>query len=112
MAALYFAIAAPTMLVNLLLIGYNGVTQFFPAVLFALVWRGVTKAGVMSGIVVGIGIVAFLTFNKMDPFMGFNGGFCALVVNFIVTVAVSSFTATPPKEMVDTFFNAIAEESE
>lgn len=111
LAALYFAIAAPSTLVKLLLIGYNGVTQFFPAVLLALLWRGATKAGVISGIVVGVGIVAFLTFNQMDPFMGFNGGFVALTVNFIVTLLVSLFTAPPPKETVETFFDAIAEEN-
>ncbi|HHV85148.1 MAG TPA: sodium:solute symporter family protein, partial [Petrimonas sp.] len=109
--SLYLAIYAPNMLVNLLLIGYNGVTQFFPAVVLALVWRGVTKAGVLTGIITGISVVAFLTFNKMDPFLGFNGGFVALTVNFVVTVIVSLMTTPPPKETVDTFFKAIAEES-
>jgi len=109
LAALYFAISAPATLVKLLLIGYNGVTQFFPGVVLALVWRRATKAGVISGIVVGISIVAFLTFSGRDPFMGFNAGFVALVVNFIVTLLVSLVTPPPPKEMVDSFFEAIAE---
>jgi len=109
--ALSLAIFAPQMLVNLLLMGYNGVSQFFPAVVLALLWRGATKIGVLSGIFVGIGIVAFLTFNKMDPFMGFNVGCVALTVNFIVTVLVSLVTSPPPKATIDRFFNAIAEEN-
>ncbi|HMM21070.1 MAG TPA: sodium:solute symporter family protein [Selenomonadales bacterium] len=109
--SLYLAIYVPNMLVNLLLIGYNGVTQFFPAVALGLIWRRVTKAGVFAGVITGIAIVAFLTFNNLDPFLGFNGGFVALVVNSLVTVAVSLATAPPAKRVVDAFFKAIAEEN-
>ncbi len=109
-SSLYLAIFVPNMLVNLLLIGYNGVTQFFPAVVFGLLWRKTTKVGVFSGIFVGISLVAYFTFNKLDPFMGFNAGFVALMVNFIVTAIVSFMTTPPNKQTLDTFFNAFAEE--
>jgi SSS family solute:Na+ symporter len=90
--ALYFAIYRSTTLVNLLLIGYAGVTQFFPGVTFGLYWRRVTKAGVFTGLVVGIAVVAYLGLSKHDPFLGINAGFFALCVNFVVTIIVSLLT--------------------
>lgn len=87
--ALYFAIYSSTTLVSLLLLGYAGVTQFFPGVVLGLYSRRVTMAGVLSGIVVGVATVAFLMLSKRDPFIGLNAGFIALCLNFAVTGAVS-----------------------
>jgi SSS family solute:Na+ symporter len=90
--ALYFAIYSSTTLVNLLLIGYAGVTQFLPGVTFGLYWSRVTKAGVFTGLVTGIAVVAYLGLSKQDPFKGINAGFVALCVNFVVTIIVSLMT--------------------
>jgi len=90
--ALYFAIYSSTTLVNLLLLGYAGVTQFLPGVVFGLYWGRVTKAGVFTGLVTGIALVAYLVLSKQDPFMGFNAGFIALCVNFVLAVIVSLMT--------------------
>jgi len=87
--ALFFAIYSSTTLVALLLLGYAGVTQFFPGVVLGLYSRRVTMAGVLSGMVVGVATVAFLMLSKRDPFMGLNAGFIALCLNFAVTGAVS-----------------------
>ncbi len=87
--ALYFAIYSSTTLVNLLLLGYAGVTQFLPGVVFGLYWGRVTKAGVFTGLATGIALVAYLVLSKQDPFLGFNAGFIALCVNFVLTVIVS-----------------------
>src|SRR5215203_3967649 len=54
--ALFFAILLPSALVNLLLIGYNGVTQFLPGVLFAILGLRVSPSAVGAG----IGVTAFL----------------------------------------------------
>lgn len=94
--ALYFAIYSSTTLVNLLLLGYAGVTQFLPGVTFGLYWRRVTKAGVFTGLVTGIGVVAFLVLTKQDPFYGINAGFLALCVNFVLTICVSLMTPPEP----------------
>jgi SSS family solute:Na+ symporter len=83
--ALIFAIYLPNALVNLLLIGYDGVTQFFPAILFGLFWKRVSTAAVWAGLTVGVGLVAFLVLGKQDPLWGLNAGFVALVANFAVT---------------------------
>jgi SSS family solute:Na+ symporter len=94
--ALYFAIYSSTTLVNLLQLGYAGVTQFLPGVLFGLYWSRVTKKGVFTGLVAGIAVVAYLVLTKQDPFFGINAGFIALCVNFAVTVIVSLSTQSEP----------------
>ena len=93
---LYFALYSSTTLVSLLLLGYSGVTQFFPGVIFGLYWRRVTMPGVFVGMIVGVAIVAYLMLNKMDPFMGLHAGFFALCVNFVVTTVISLLTAPMP----------------
>ncbi len=87
--ALIFAVFFPNELVNLLILGYDGVCQFFPGVVLGLFWPKVTKAGVFSGIIVGTGIVIFLLLSHQDPFLGMNAGFIGLVVNSIITVSIS-----------------------
>ena len=89
--SLYFAIYSSTTLVSLLLLGYAGVTQFFPGIVLGLFWRRVTKQGVFAGIIIGVSAVAFLVLSKRDPFFGLNAGFFALCINFAVTVVVSLF---------------------
>jgi SSS family solute:Na+ symporter len=83
--SLYLAVYSSTTLVSLLLLGYAGVTQFFPGVALGLFWNRVTTRGVFAGIVTGIGSLAFLVLTKHDPFAGLNAGFVALCVNFVVT---------------------------
>ncbi len=90
--ALVFAIFLPNALVNLLLIGYDGITQFFPGVVLGLFWRRVTRTGVLWGLVIGIAAVVLLVFGKHDPFLGMNAGFIALFINMVVTVVVSLLT--------------------
>jgi SSS family solute:Na+ symporter len=93
--ALYFAITSAASIVALLLLGYAGVTQFFPGVLLGLYSRRVTAAGVFAGIVAGVLTVALLMLTRRDPFHGLNAGFCALCLNFVVTAIVSLLTPAP-----------------
>ncbi len=87
--ALIFAIFLPNELVPLLILGYDGVCQFFPGVVLGLFWKRATKNGVLWGIIAGIGVVILLIVSKKDPFLGMNAGFVGLVVNSVVTVALS-----------------------
>jgi SSS family solute:Na+ symporter len=95
--ALIFAIFFPNELVNLLILGYDGVCQFFPGVVLGLFWKRVTKEGVFTGLIVGLAIVAFLILTGRDPFLGMNAGFVGLVVNGFLTAAVS--LNTKPKRL-------------
>jgi SSS family solute:Na+ symporter len=87
--ALLFAIFFPNELVNLLILGYDGVCQFFPGVVLGLFWKRATKQGVFTGLIVGLAIVAFLILTGRDPFLGMNAGFVGLIINGFLTVAVS-----------------------
>jgi len=90
--SLYFAIFSSTTLVSLLLLGYAGVTQFFPGVVLGLFWKRASMAGVMCGMVCGLAAVAFLMLTGRDPFHGWSAGFLALVLNFGVAVVLSKLT--------------------
>lgn len=87
--SLFFALQFPNELVPLLILGYDGVCQFFPGVVFGLFWRRVSKAGVFSGILTGVAVVALLILTGNDPFLGINAGFVGLVFNATVTAIVS-----------------------
>jgi len=87
--ALIFALFLPNALVNLLLIGYDGVSQFFPGVVLGLFWKRVSRRGVICGLLTGLAIVVALVFGRHDPFLGMNAGFVALVVNGTVAVGIS-----------------------
>jgi solute:Na+ symporter, SSS family len=87
--SLYFAIYSSTTLVSLLLLGYSGVTQFFPGVVLGLYWKRATMRGVFAGMVTGVATVAILALVKQDLVGGLNAGFVALCLNFAVTVGVS-----------------------
>ena len=90
--ALVFAIFFPNELVNLLIFGYDGVSQFFPGVVLGLFWRRVTRTGVFVGMVAGLGIVFGLILTNNDPFLGMNAGFVGLAVNCAVAYIGSLMT--------------------
>jgi solute:Na+ symporter, SSS family len=87
--SLYLAIYSSSTLVSLLLLGYAGVTQFFPGVILGLYWKRVSTVGVFAGLIAGLSIVAVLMLSNQDPFHGWSAGFVALCVNFLVTVSLS-----------------------
>ncbi|MCX7781348.1 MAG: sodium:solute symporter family protein [Negativicutes bacterium] len=97
--ALALAIFVPNMLVNLLLTGYSGVTQFFPMLVLGIFWKKATKIAAFAGLIVGEILVFTLILGKMDPFsfagLNLNAGFVALTVNMIVFVALSLLTYSP-----------------
>lgn len=80
-------------LVALLLMGYAGVTQFFPGIILGLYSHRESRAGVPAGMVVGVLTVAFLMLTNRDPFLGLNAGFIALCLNFIVTLVITGLTS-------------------
>jgi solute:Na+ symporter, SSS family len=89
---LYLAIYSSSTLVALLLLGYAGITQFFPGVVLGLFWKRVTMPGVFAGLIAGVSCVAFLMLSNRDPFHGWSAGFLALCLNFAITTTLSLFT--------------------
>jgi SSS family solute:Na+ symporter len=92
--SLYLAIYSSTTLVSLLLLGYAGVTQFFPGVVLGLYWKRVTMPAVFAGMIAGVATVAFLILSKHDPFFGWSAGFVALCLNFLI---VATFSLLAPQ---------------
>jgi SSS family solute:Na+ symporter len=87
--SLYFAMYSSATLVSLSLLGYAGVTQFFPGVVLGLFWKRASASGVTVGMIAGIATAGFLMLTNRDPFFGWNAGFVALCLNFLVTIALS-----------------------
>lgn len=54
-----------------------------------LFWKRVTTPAVFAGIVIGVGLVAFLFLTKRDPFLGVNAGFLGLCLNFAIAIGLS-----------------------
>lgn len=98
--ALYIAISAPSVIVNLLLAAYDGVTQFFPAVILSLVWRRTSKYACGAGVIVGVGLVLYLITSGHDLIFGLNAGIIALAVNVVVTTVGSLLIPAHPRDGV------------
>ncbi len=91
--ALILTLVAPSLIVNVLLVAYDFISQLFPAVVVGgLFWKRATKEGAISGILVGWIISAVMVLTNHDPYLGVNAGFYALVGNFVVFYIVSLVT--------------------
>jgi len=87
--ALYIAISVPSVIVNLLLASYDGVTQFFPAIILSMVWRRTSAWASGAGILVGAALALYFVSSGHDPLFGLNAGIVALGANVLVTVVGS-----------------------
>ncbi|MBC5829705.1 MAG: sodium:solute symporter family protein, partial [Candidatus Eremiobacteraeota bacterium] len=96
--ALVVWLTAKATLVDLLLVAYSGITQFFPGMVFALAWKGATARGVGSGIICGVITVAILAYAKIDAPFGINAGLFALIVNTCISVLLSVAPSGNPRK--------------
>ncbi|MDT0200539.1 sodium:solute symporter family protein [Nocardioides sp. AE5] len=113
-AAGYLGIHPPGFAAQVVALAFGlGAASFFPVMVLGIFWKKCTAAGAASGM--GVGIVMTMAyfvwtlpaetapiFLGRDPIMdiapvGF--GFIAMIVNFVVTIAVSQFTTKPSAEM-------------
>ncbi len=102
LVALVFTLSSALDLVLLALLGFAYVVQLLPSVLFSLMGNNfATKWGAAAGILVGVGIVTYLTIAGLTlrdifPFLGsigdVNVGIVALLTNVLVLVAISFVT--------------------
>jgi len=76
--------------VELLLLYYNGVTQFFPGIVASFVWRRATALGVAAGIAAGLVVSIPLAVANVTPW-GINAGLLGVAANIVALVAVSHF---------------------
>lgn len=98
------AAAAPALIVVVLLVAYDFISQLFPAVVIGgLFWRRATKEGATAGILVGWVVSGALLLTKHDPFLGVNAGLWGLLANVLVFVAVSLATPAVDRGYLEDF---------
>lgn len=86
--------------------------SFFPAIILGIFYKKMNKEGAIAGMVLGIGVMAFyilkFKFNmfgggaREDWWFGISPegfGTVAMIINFIVSIVISKFTADPPTEV-------------
>jgi SSS family solute:Na+ symporter len=86
--ALALWLLAGRTVVELLLLYYNGITQFAPGVIGSFIWKRATAWGVAAGIASGLAVAIPLAAMNVAPW-GLNAGFIALAANVAVFVMVS-----------------------
>jgi SSS family solute:Na+ symporter len=103
LVGVFFTLKGGTTIVGLLLMGYNFIVQFLPAVAFSLKARNpVTKQGAFCGILAGVVSLVALTLSgatlvELFPFLpaplgDMNVGLTSLILNLAVTGVVSAAT--------------------
>lgn len=92
--ALGFWLIGQRTVVELLLLYYNGVTQFAPGVVASFLWRRATALGVGAGIAAGLAVAVPLAATNMTPW-GINPGFMGLAANVAALVVISLCRPAP-----------------
>jgi SSS family solute:Na+ symporter len=106
--AVALAFAAPRMLVSLLLLGYSGITQFFPAVVFGLFARWPRPRAIGAGLAAGVATVIACQLGLVAPPAGLHLGFFGLLVNVLVVLAVHPFVPPVDRGRLERFERALA----
>ena len=109
LVAMGLAWRAPTMLVDLLLIGYSGIAQLAPAVYLGMFWKRATLAGVGAGLAAGVGFSAAAQLLAWKLPLGLHAGFAGLALNVAVVLAVSALTRPPEAERLSRFERMLEE---
>ncbi|MCL6597779.1 MAG: sodium:solute symporter family protein [Alicyclobacillus macrosporangiidus] len=103
--ALILTLALPSLIVSILLVAYDFISQFFPAVIIGgLFWRRATKQGVVAGLITGWAVTAYLVLTKHDPIGGWNAGLVALLANLVVFFVVSMLSKPVPRSYLEDFY--------
>lgn len=90
-------------IVSLLLGAYGSIVQFLPLAIATFFWKRITKAGALSGLIVGFLFNLGLSFKLFPLFWDIDAGIQGLVLNFLVMIIVSLFTRQLPKEHVEEY---------
>jgi SSS family solute:Na+ symporter len=84
---------------------YQGIVQFFPAVVLGLFWKRGNKFSAWAATIVGLVVTGIFAFTQPDfvpALNGMQGGLVALAVNFVVYI-ILAFVAKPEKNVQEVF---------
>jgi solute:Na+ symporter, SSS family len=105
--ALLFGLIFPTALVSLQLMGVSGIVQIFPAVVFSLYWRNLSREAALSGFLAGMATVFFV--YATGKTFGMYEGFLGLIVNLAVLLVLNPLFAKQAKNrtnsVIETLFD-------
>ncbi|NLY42326.1 MAG: cation acetate symporter [Desulfovibrionales bacterium] len=101
----YFGIHPPGFVAQVVALAFGlASSSFFPIIVLGIFWKRTTKEGAISGMITGIGFT--MLYIIQTKFMGMAPwcmrispegiGTVGMVLNFIVTIAVSLVTTPPP----------------
>ena len=107
----YFGINPPDFVAATVALAFGlAAASFFPAIILGIFYKRMNKEGAISGMVVGILTMLFYMLKfKFDMFGGGTSqdwwlgispegfGTVAMLLNFVVSLVVSAFTADPPE---------------
>ncbi|MGE5673112.1 MAG: sodium:solute symporter family protein [Mycobacterium leprae] len=95
--ALILGLLFPTGLVSLQLMGVSGIVQVFPAVVFSLYWRGMSKESTLIGFLAGLITVFYVYFAHNAH--GMYEGAWGLLVNIVAILITQPFFARSGREL-------------
>ncbi|MFY9177657.1 MAG: sodium:solute symporter family protein [Caldicoprobacterales bacterium] len=99
------------LLVAIVAVALGGCLQILPSLLGALYWKGITKEGAITGIIVGVVVLCITQFVIASP-LGLHSGVWGLIFNVLSCIIVSRFTEAPSNEKVEMFHGYIREINE
>lgn len=100
--AVAMALASNKTLVSILLIAYSAISQLAPSILLSLLWRRITKWGVVAGVVAGLLGITVPAAIHWEHLVGgtMNTALIAVLANFVVTMGVSLATRAPAEAAI------------
>jgi cation/acetate symporter len=107
LAAGYFGVNPPGFVGQVVAFAFGlAAASFFPAIVLGIFWKRANAPGAIAGLVTGLGFTAAYMiaaiYGGMEPWFGISPegiGAVGMAINFIVTIAVSSFTREPSPEI-------------
>lgn len=87
------SLTQPEYLWSIMAQAYGGVVQFFPVTIAALYWKRATKAGVLTGMSVGVVVSLFFSLGPIQTPLGVVAPAWGLLANVICLIAVSLGTS-------------------
>ncbi len=113
----YFGIYPPGFVAEVVAFAFGlAAASFFPIIVLGIFWKRTNKQGAIAGMLVGLIFTAILILLMrsvpifgtaeplLDSFFGINAqgvGTIGMLINFVVTVGVSKYTASPPDDIQD-----------